>query len=88
METPEHVWAGHNRLGNATKTQGPGGCYNVLNNNFGFWNWLKYIGIGKMLMSRYKVALAECNHQVEGHWGLMSSLDIELIGKWEPICTA
>ena len=29
-ETPEHVWAGHNGLGNATKTQGPGGHHDIL----------------------------------------------------------
>ena len=39
-------------------------------------------------MSRYKVALAERNHQMEGHHGLMSSLDPELVGRWEAICTA
>jgi hypothetical protein len=37
-ETPEHVWAGHNGLGNATKTQGLGDCHDVLDNHFGFWN--------------------------------------------------
>ena len=88
METPECVWAGHNGLGNATKTQGLGGYHDILDDHFGFWNWLKYIRIGKMLMSRYKVALAEHNHQVEGHQGLTSSLDIELVGRWEAICTA
>ena len=88
METPERVWAGHNGLGNATKTQGPGGRHDVLDNHFGFWNWLKYIGIGKTLMSRYKAALAERNRQVEGHRGLSNSLDTELVEKWEAICTA
>ena len=88
METPERVWAGHNGLGNATKTQGPGGRHDVLDDHFGFWNWLKYIGMGKTLMSRYKAALAERNRQVEGHRGLTGSLDIELVEKWEAICTA
>ena len=85
METPECVWAGHNGLGNTTKTQGLGGRHDILDNHFGFWNWLKYIGIRKMLMSRYKAALAERNHQVEGHRGLLNS---ELVEKWEAICTA
>ena len=88
METPECVWAGHNGLGNTTKTQGPGGRHDVLDDHFGFWNWLKYIRIGKTLMSRYKAALAERNRQVEGHRGLTSSLDAELVEKWEAICTA
>ena len=88
METPERVWARHNGLGNTTKTQGPGGRHDVLDDHFGFWNWLKYIGIGKTLMSRYKAALAERNRQVEGHRGLTSSLDAKLVEKWEAICTA
>jgi hypothetical protein len=45
-------------------------------------------GIGKTLMSRYKAALAERNRQVEGHRGLTSSLDTELVGRWEAVCTA
>ena len=61
MEMPEHIWAGHNGLGNSTKTQGPGGCHDVLDDHFSFWNWLKYVGLGKTLMSRYEVALAERN---------------------------
>lgn len=88
METPERVWAGHNGLGNSTKTQGPGGRHDVLDDHFGFWNWLKYIGIGKTLMSRYKAALADRNLQVEGHRGLTSSLDDKLVEKWEAMCIA
>jgi len=88
METPERVWAGHNGLGNSTKTQGPGGRHDVLDDHFGFWNWLKYIGIGKTLMSQYKAALVERNLQVEGHRGLTSSLDNELVEKWEAMCVA
>lgn len=87
METPERVWAGHNALGNSTKTQGPGGRHDVLDDHFGFWNWQKYIGMGKTLMSRYKVALAERNRQVEGHRGLTNSLEDGLVAKWELMCT-
>ena len=68
--------------------QGPGRRHDVLNDHFGFWNWLKYIGIGKTLISQYKAALAECNRQVEGHRGLTSSLDQELVARWEEICVA
>jgi len=88
METPERVWAGHNALGNSTKTQGPGGRHDVLDDHFGFWNWLKYIGLGKTLISRYKVALAERNRQVEGHRGLTNSLDGTIVEKWESMCIA
>ena len=88
METPEHVWAGHNGLGNSTKTQGPGGRHDVLDDHFSFWNWLKYVGLGKTLISRYKIALAERNRQTEGHRGLTNSLDPDLVAKWEAMCVA
>ena len=87
METLERVWVGHNALGNSTKAQGPGGQHDVLDDHFSFWNWQKYIGMGKTLMSRYRVALAECNRQVEGHWGLTNSLEEGLVAKWELMCT-
>jgi len=86
METPERVWASHNGLGNSTKTQGPGGRHDVLDDHFGFWNWLKYVGLGKTLMSKYQATIAERNIQVEGHRGLTASLDAKLVEKWERLC--
>jgi hypothetical protein len=88
MEMPEHVWVAHNGLGNSIKTQGPGGRQDVLDNHFGFWNWLKYVGMGKTLILRYKVALVEHNHQVEGHRGLTNLLGSEVVKKWELMCVA
>jgi len=88
METPERVWAGHNALGNSTKTQGPGGRHDVLDDHFGFWNWLKYVRMGRTLMSKYKAALAERNRQIEGHRGLTNSLEETLVTKWESMCIA
>ena len=88
METPECVWVGHNGLGNSTKTQGPGSRHDMLDDHFSFWNWLKYIGLGKTLMSRYKAALAECNQQTEGHRGFTNLLDPELVAKWAAMCIA
>lgn len=46
-ECPERIWAAHNALGNATKTQGPGSRQDVIDDHIGFWNWLKYTGMGK-----------------------------------------
>jgi hypothetical protein len=86
LETPERVWSAHNSLGNSIKTQGPGGRHDVLDDHFGFWNWLIYIGLGKMLMTRYKAAIAERNIQVEGHRGLTESIDPRLVAKWEKLC--
>ena len=42
----ERIWAANNALGNATKTQGPGSRQDVIDDHFGFWNWLKYCGMG------------------------------------------
>lgn len=86
LETPERVWSAHNGLGNSTKTQGPGGRHDVLDDHFGFWNWLKYVGLGKTLMSKYKAAIVERNIQVEGHRGLTQSLDSTLVASWERMC--
>lgn len=47
-ECPERIWAAHNALGNATKTQGPGSRHDVLDDHIGFWNWLKYNSMGKL----------------------------------------
>ena len=86
LETPERVWSAHNGLGNSTKTQGPGGRHDVLDDHFGFWNWLKYVALGKTLMSKYKAAIIERNIQVEGHRGLTESLDPMLVARWEKMC--
>ena len=76
----------HNALGNSTKTQGPGSRQDVLDDHFRFWNWLKYIGLGKTLMQRYKQALAQRNIQSEGHRGLTACIDPTLVELWEGVC--
>jgi len=88
LETPERVWSAHNALGNSTKTQGPGSRQDVLDDHFGFWNWLKYIGLGKTLMRRYKIALAQRNIQSEGHRGLTACISPTLVESWEGVCVA
>ncbi|KAF8885404.1 hypothetical protein CPB84DRAFT_1750196 [Gymnopilus junonius] len=85
-ECPERVWAPHNALSNSTKTQGPGSRQDVLDDHFGFWNWLKYIGLGSTLLQWYKAAVAQHNLQQEGHCGLTASLDPDLVQKWETMC--
>lgn len=86
LEGPERIWAAHNSLGNSTKTQGPGSRHDVLDNHFNFWNWQKYIYMGKTLMSRYKKAVSERNMQAEGHRGLTESLDETKIVEWGAMC--
>ncbi len=48
-EVPERIWGPHNALGNSMKTMGPGSRHDVLDDNFGFWNWQKYISMGTFL---------------------------------------
>ncbi|PPQ76859.1 hypothetical protein CVT26_001497 [Gymnopilus dilepis] len=83
---PERVWAPHNPLGNSTKTQAPGSRHDVLDDHFGFWNWMKYVGMGTTLLRRYKAAVAERNIQAEGHRGLTDALDPSLIKAWTKLC--
>lgn len=52
-ECIERIWSGHNALGNATKTQGPGSQHDVLDDRFGFWNWQKYAGMGEFSVIWY-----------------------------------
>lgn len=46
-ECPERIWAGHNAIANSTKTMGPGSRHDILDDHFGFWNYEKYISMGK-----------------------------------------
>ena len=43
----EHQWAAHNSLGGSTKTMGPGTRVLTLEDNFSFWNWMKYSSHGE-----------------------------------------
>jgi hypothetical protein len=45
-ECIERIWAGHNALGNSTKTAGPGNRQDTLDDHFSFWNWEKYVSLG------------------------------------------
>lgn len=45
-EAIERVWGGHNALAGSTKVSGPGTRQDILDDNFGYWNYLKYISIG------------------------------------------
>lgn len=86
FETPERVWAGHNSLGNSTKTHGPGSRHFILDDNFNFWNWLKYISLGETYRRKYIAAVAHRNLQVEAHKGLTEALDGAMVKDWERCC--
>ncbi|KAJ3501460.1 hypothetical protein NLJ89_g9327 [Agrocybe chaxingu] len=86
LEVPERVWSSHNALGNSTKGQGPGSRHDTLDFHISFWNWLKYISLGKTLSRKYRAAVAERNIQVEGHRGLTEGLTEGVPEVWEAIC--
>lgn len=46
-EGQERVWGVHNSLSAPTKPMAPAARILVLDDNFGFWNWLKYCGHGE-----------------------------------------
>ncbi len=48
-EVLECIWGPNNAIANSTKMMGPGSQHDVLDDNFGAWNWLKYIGMGKAI---------------------------------------
>jgi len=45
-ENQERQWAAHNALGGSTKAMGPGTRALTLEDNFSFWNWMKYSSHG------------------------------------------
>ncbi|KDR67155.1 hypothetical protein GALMADRAFT_80104 [Galerina marginata CBS 339.88] len=65
---------------------GPGSRHDLLDDHFGFWNYEKYIGMGKTLMRRYQKALPERNKQVEAHNGFTSSLNPDDVAEWTKMC--
>jgi len=46
LEAIERLWAATGMLGLATKTMAPASRQLVLDDNFGFYNWLKYVNHG------------------------------------------
>ncbi|KAF9542834.1 hypothetical protein CPC08DRAFT_738695 [Agrocybe pediades] len=79
-ECPERVWGPHNCLGNSTKTQGPGSRQDVLDDHFGFWNWVKTASVKKRLAEEEKQRVdsgGACLHNTSP-WAFVSmGLDLE-----------
>ena len=61
-ECPERVWGSHNPLTGATRTTGPGTRADILDDNFGHWNWLKYCSMGALMpyLSNLSTELINC----------------------------
>ena len=64
-EGVERIWAQHNALGNSTKTQGPGSRHDVLDDHFGFWNWQKYMSMGRFETFSIQATLISFKRRVE-----------------------
>ncbi|KAK0209542.1 hypothetical protein IW262DRAFT_1450772 [Armillaria fumosa] len=75
-EGPEHIWGSHNVLGNATKTMGTGSRHDVLDDHFGFWNWLKYIA---MVGRHYACSGKLLSFQNPSLWKILSTLMVNML---------
>ncbi|EDR07081.1 uncharacterized protein LACBIDRAFT_328410 [Laccaria bicolor S238N-H82] len=64
----ERIWAANNALGNAMKTQGPGSRQDVINDHLGFWNWLKYCGMGKNFFKIIKFTADSIVQELAAEW--------------------
>ena len=62
-ECSERVWGSHNPLAGSTRTMGPGTREDVLDDNFGHWNWLKYIAMGTFYRLYIGLNLNDCRHR-------------------------
>lgn len=56
-ECPERVWGSHNPLAGSTRSMGPGTRNDILDDNFGHWNWLKYSSMGMSILFSPGIAL-------------------------------
>ncbi|KAL0565660.1 hypothetical protein V5O48_016361 [Marasmius crinis-equi] len=81
-ESNERVWGPHNGLGNATKTSGPGARQDLLEAQFDFWNWLKYITMATQLYQRWRSAVDDKAKLDLAHDGLTKGLPQELVSEW------
>ncbi|KIJ63697.1 hypothetical protein HYDPIDRAFT_91762 [Hydnomerulius pinastri MD-312] len=78
-ESAERIWVPHNALGNSTKTQGPRSCHDVLDDHWGFWNWLKY---HQMDVYFHLLSVPQRNLQTEAHRGFTATLLAEDVEHW------
>ncbi|KDR70916.1 hypothetical protein GALMADRAFT_75522, partial [Galerina marginata CBS 339.88] len=70
-EGPERIWSAHNPLGNSTKTMGPGSRHDVLDDHFGFWNYEKYTGMGRVFLTIYTSFTASLKPEDVARWSKM-----------------
>ncbi|KAK0220577.1 hypothetical protein IW262DRAFT_1448720 [Armillaria fumosa] len=89
-ECPERIWAGHNALGNSTKTAGPGMRQDLIDDHLGFWNWVKYCCMGEPSSNSLGsiFIVIRRNQQEEAHRGFTQSLPPDMVSKWDDLCVA
>ncbi|KAF8169323.1 hypothetical protein K438DRAFT_1983394 [Mycena galopus ATCC 62051] len=61
----ERVWAWIGAVAASTRDMGPGSCHDVLDCQWGYWNWQKLVGIVDLLKNRLDRAEPELKEQTE-----------------------
>ncbi|KII83424.1 hypothetical protein PLICRDRAFT_180503 [Plicaturopsis crispa FD-325 SS-3] len=87
-EAIERVWAWMGGAANSTKEMGPGARHDTLDDQWGFWNWLKFIGMGVYLLNKLKIALPERNVQQEAFRVFSHVQGSDTIAEWEAMVVA
>ncbi|PPR05446.1 hypothetical protein CVT24_007945, partial [Panaeolus cyanescens] len=82
----ERIWGPHNAVGKVTQGASPGTRLLIIDIHFGWWNWLKYIGLGLMLFHRYRAAVATRNIQREAHDSFTKNIKAEVVASWTNMC--
>ncbi|KAK0214468.1 hypothetical protein IW262DRAFT_1450136 [Armillaria fumosa] len=85
-ECPEWIWAGHNALGNSTKTVGPGTRQDLIDDHLGFWNWVKYCCMGEPSSNSLGSVFIVIREEV--HRGFTQSLLPDMVSEWDNLCVA
>ncbi|KAK7050119.1 CxC2 domain-containing protein [Favolaschia claudopus] len=61
----ERPWANIGAIASSTRVSGPGARHDALDDHWGFWNWLKFIGLPTILRRRLDAARKEARSQRE-----------------------
>ncbi|KAK7017907.1 hypothetical protein VNI00_018519 [Paramarasmius palmivorus] len=59
----ERHWANLGPIATSTREMGPGHRRDTLDDHFGAWNWMKTIGLGRLLFKRRREARIQCEIQ-------------------------
>ncbi|KAF7317929.1 CxC2 domain-containing protein [Mycena kentingensis (nom. inval.)] len=77
----ERLWASIAGVAGSTKLSGHGARADQLDDHWSFWNWLKLVGLPKLLQHRLEKARAELEKQ-EASFRMFSAQQAEHVPKW------